>query len=238
MARRRLARIIIPLFLGVAGCAFGLYRLMNARTFQVFGTLVASVPRTDRVIALTIDDGPTPEGTEALLAFLSERHVRATFFVNGESMRRYPEAGRRIVQAGHQLGNHGDTHTRLILHSQAFVKREIEATDQAIRAAGYQGRIVFRPPYGKKLFGLPWFLRQTGRITVMWNLEPDSARGVPPTPEGQAAYVAARATPGSILLTHAMFDATGEKRRALGLMIRALTAAGYRFVTIDELLRD
>jgi len=224
------------LLLGGA-CGFGLYRLVNARTFQVFGALVASVPRTDKVIALTIDDGPTPEGTAALLALLAEGQVRATFFVNGEFMRRYPEAGRRIVQAGHQLGNHGDTHTRLIFRSQAFIRREIEATDDAIRAAGYQGRIVFRPPHGKKLLGLPWFLRATGRLTVMWNLEPDSASGVPQTPEGQAAYVSSRATPGSILLVHAMFDASGDKRRALDLMIRALAAAGYRFVTIDELLR-
>jgi len=237
MTRPRAFRIVATLLLGGAACGFGLYRLVNARTFQVFGTLVASVPRADRVIALTIDDGPTPEGTAALLAFLGERQVRATFFVNGEFMRRYPEAGRRIVQGGHQLGNHGDTHTRFIFRSQAFMRRELEATDDAIRAAGYQGRIVFRPPYGKKLLGLPWFLRATGRITVMWNLEPDSASGVPQTPEGQAAYVSSRTTPGSILLMHAMFDASGEKRRALDLMIRALVAAGYRFVTIDELLQ-
>jgi len=96
---------------------------------------------------------------------------------------------------------------------------------------------VFRPPYGKKLLGLPWFLRATGRLTVMWNLDLDSASGVPQTPEGQAAYVSSRASPGSLLLMHAMFDASGEKRRALDLMIRALVAAGYRFVTIDELLQ-
>jgi len=71
----------------------------------------------------------------------------------------------------------------------------------------------------------------------MWNLDLDSASGVPQTPEGQAAYVSSRASPGSLLLMHAMFDASGEKRRALDLMIRALVAAGYRFVTIDELLQ-
>lgn len=216
---------------------FGLYHLVNARTFQFFAPLVARVPVQERLIALTLDDGPTPEGTEVLLPLLERHGVRATFFVNGEPLRRFPEAGRRIVAAGHQLGNHSDTHPRMLLRSTSFIRRELDATDAAIRAAGFRGEILFRPPFGKKLFGLPWVLRDTGRLTVMWDIEPESTRGVEQTPEGMATHVVAVARPGSILIMHAMNDGTGFKVRALDAIITALRAAGYEFVRMDELLR-
>lgn len=234
---RRLARAAAAATIALVLVGFGLHGLMNARTFQLFGRLVASAPRADKVVALTLDDGPTPERTEAVLALLQARGVHATFFVNGQPLRQHPELGRRLVSAGHQLGNHGDTHARLVFRSAAFIRREIEATDEAIRAAGVTGEIPFRPPYGKKLLSLPWFLRRTGRVTVMWTLEPESTPGVPHTAEAEAAFVVEHATPGAIILMHAMFDPQGQALRAIDAMITGLTGAGYRFVTVDELLR-
>jgi peptidoglycan/xylan/chitin deacetylase (PgdA/CDA1 family) len=235
-ARRRRTALLAAALVSTLLAAYGLYRLMNARTFQLFAPLVASVPGPERVLALTVDDGPVPDGVAPLLELLRRHGVRATFFVNGANLRSHPELGRKIVQAGHQLGNHGDTHARLVFRSQSFIRHEVEATDQAIHDAGFTGDILFRPPHGKKLFGLPWFLRQTGRLTVMWNLEPESTPGVPPTPEAQTAFVLHQITPGSILLMHAMIDPSGRARRALELMIPALQSQGYRFVTVSELL--
>jgi peptidoglycan-N-acetylglucosamine deacetylase len=215
---------------------FGLWQLSNSRTYQVFGKLVASVPCTEPLVALTLDDGPTPEGTDPLLELLARHHVRATFFLVGRELDRFPELGRRIVAAGHQLGNHSYTHPRMLLRSQSFVRRELEATDLEIRAAGFEGEILFRPPYGKKLFSLPWYLQQTGRTTLMWNLEPESAPGVGPSEQDQAAYVLDKVTPGSIVLLHAMVDPAGFEKRVLDQILPALQARGYRWVTVAELL--
>jgi len=213
------------------------WKIANSRTFQFFGAIVASVPCNGKYVALTLDDGPTPEGTAALLPLLDAWHARATFFAEGRSLERYPEAGRRIVQAGHELGNHSFSHQRLIFRSQDFIRREIEATDAAIIAAGYWGAIVFRPPFGKKLLGLPWFLAKTDRTTVMWNIEPESSAGVEQTAEGMAAHVFDVVSPGSILLLHAMHDPGGVKTASLRLILEGLTERGYQVVGFSGLVR-
>lgn len=127
---------------------FLLHRLVNSRTFQVFGEPVARVPCTGKYVALTLDDGPTPEGTDQLLELLARHHARATFFLIGKYLERYPEAGLRIARAGYEIGNHSYSHSRMILRSQSFIRREVEWTDRAIRATGYSGEILFRPPRG------------------------------------------------------------------------------------------
>jgi len=214
----------------------GLWQLSNSRRFQMFGEVVASVPCQQNLVALTLDDGPTPEGTQPLLELLARHDVRATFFLVGRDVRLHPELARQIVAAGHELGNHSFTHRRLLLRSPAALRRELDDTDAAIRDAGFHGPIFFRPPYGKKLIGLPWVLRQSRRTSVTWSLEPESTPGVAATPEAMAAYVRDHIAPGSIVLLHAMIDPAGTNRRALDLMLPAVRARGYRWVTVGELL--
>ena len=214
----------------------GSWQLSKSRTFQLFGDLVASVPCDQSLVALTLDDGPTPEGTQPLLDLLARQNVRATFFLVGQDMHLHPELARQIVAAGHEVGNHSYTHQRMLLRSPAFLRRELDETDAAIRDAGFRGPIFFRPPYGKKLIGLPWVLRQSHRTSVTWNLEPESTPGVAAIPEAIAAYVQDHVTPGSIVLLHAMIDPDGVKRRAIDLFFPAVRARGYRWVTVGELL--
>jgi peptidoglycan-N-acetylglucosamine deacetylase len=213
----------------------GLWKLINSRTFQLFGQLVASVPCTAPYVALTLDDGPTPEATQALIELLERHGARATFFVVGRELERFPDAARQIVRAGHELGNHSYSHRRMMLVSDEFIRSEIERTDAAIRDAGQRGPIAFRPPFGKKLVGLPWYLEQTGRNTVMWSIEPESAPGVEQTPEGIARHTSEQARPGTIILMHAMNDRTGFKLSAIDRMLASLAERGYRAVSFSEL---
>lgn len=227
--------ILWLLLLGAVGLGTALWQLVNSRTFQVFGALVARAPCSERLVALTLDDGPTPEGTAPLLELLARHRVPATFFVEGRQLDRFPELGRQLVSAGHQLGNHSYTHVRLLLRSPSFLRQELEATDRAIRASGFEGEILFRPPFGKKLLGLPWLLSQTGRTTVMWDLEPESVAGAGSSEAELVDHVLERAQPGSILLLHAMRDAAGFKRRVLEQTLPGLRARGFRWVTLHEL---
>src|SRR5215210_5068368 len=149
----------------VAGLA-ALWQASRSRTFQFFGQLVPRVNTSQKVVALTFDDGPTPGATGQILSVLEEEHVRATFFVTGAELEMNMAEGRRLVAAGHELGNHSYSHARMILVTPSFVRREVERTDELIREAGQQGEIFFRPPYGKKLFALPYYLSRTGRKTV------------------------------------------------------------------------
>ena len=124
----------------------------------------------------------------------------------------------------------------MLLMSPAAVASEIEQTDAAIRSAGYQGNILLRPPYGKKLLVLPWYLAQQNRTTIMWDLEPETDPKLASDAQAMAAYVINNAKPGSIVLLHVMYPSRQASREALPVIIEGLKQKGYRFVTVNELL--
>ena len=235
-ARRRLGMAGRAAALGLLiapAMLFGTWKLSNARTFQLFGGIVDRVDTAAPLVALTFDDGPTAQFTAKVLEVLRQRQVKATFFVIGEALERNAELGRQIVAGGHELGNHTYSHTRLILQPLSFIRREIDRTDQLIRQAGYGGKIPFRPPNGKKLILLPYYLSSTGRQTITWTVAPESA---PDQADLIVARVLEQAQPGSIILLHVMYASRAESRAALPGIIDALQAKGFCFVTLSELL--
>jgi peptidoglycan/xylan/chitin deacetylase (PgdA/CDA1 family) len=220
----------------VVAAAVGLRQFARARTVQLFGRLVPRIETSERVVALTFDDGPASEWLDEILGALAEHRVRATFFATGSELAAAPDAGRRLVAAGHELGNHTYSHRRMVFRSPGFVRDEVERTDALIRGAGHQGPIYFRPPFCYKLVGLPWFLARSGRISVTWDVEPDSYKEVAASASGIASHVAERVRPGSIVLLHVWHGTRQTSRAAVPMIIDALQARGYRFVTVGELL--
>lgn len=152
---------------------FGTYKLMNSRTFQLFGRLTDQVETNQKVVALTFDDGPTKK-VEQILPLLNQYNAKATFFLIGNEIEKNPEEAKKIVKAGQQIDNHTYSHQRMVFKSPAYIKNEIEKTDKLIREAGYKGKIDVRPPNGKKLIGLPYYLYKHNRDTITWSLEPDT----------------------------------------------------------------
>lgn len=220
----------------VAGGSFALWQASRSRTFQFFGRLTARVDTSQKVVALTFDDGPTPDLTGEVLSVLEEGHVRATFFVTGAELERNMAEGKRIVAAGHELGNHSYSHQRMVLVTPSFVEREVARTDELIREAGHQGEIYFRPPFGKKLFTLPYYLSRTGRRSVTWDVEPESYPEVAADSDKIAEHVLARTRPGSIIILHVMYPGRGESLEAVRKIVEGLKAQGYSFRTLSELL--
>jgi len=226
------------LLLVVVGLILGIYIILwqvsKARTFQSMGKLVPRIETSRKIVALTFDDGPSAEVTRPLLDMLEKEQVRATFFVTGAELEKNMDRGIRIVAAGHELGNHSYSHTRMVFVSPSFVKHEIERTDELIREAGHQSEIHFRPPYGKKLFVLPYYLSQAGRTTVTWGVEPDSDADAT---AGEIARKAVEETrPGSIILLHVMYPNRIESYKSVGKIITDLKSRGYEFVTVSELM--
>jgi len=215
----------------------GLWQLSSARGFQLFGELVDRVETGEKVVALTFDDGPSKHYTAEIIALLAQAQVKATFFITGKESEQNPLQVRQLYKAGHQLANHSFNHPRMMLMSPSAIANEIERTDAAIRAAGYQGEILFRPPYGKKLFVLPWYLAQQQRTTIMWDLEPETDPTLAADAQAMAEYVIQHTRPGSIVLMHLMYQSRQASREALPLIIQGLKQKGYRFVTVSELLK-
>ncbi|MET4560392.1 peptidoglycan/xylan/chitin deacetylase (PgdA/CDA1 family) [Lysinibacillus parviboronicapiens] len=209
----------------------GTYKLMNARTYQLFGEITAHIDTNEKVVALTFDDGPT-ENVNELLPILDQYHAKATFFLIGSEIEENPEATQKIVRAGHQIGNHTYSHKPMVFKSNSFIKEEIEKTDQLIQSIGYTDEIAVRPPYCKKLIGFPYYLNKNKRDTITWNLEPDTYYS---TAKEKINYVMENIQPGSIILMHPMYDDTGNELQAVEGNLQALTKDGYRFVTVNEL---
>lgn len=212
---------------------FGAYTLSKSRTFQLAGEIVNRVDTTEKVVALTFDDGPT-EWTPEILNLLAAKNVPATFYLNGADLDRHPDEGAAIARAGHEIGNHTYTHRRMMLVSAETVADEIERTDAAIARTGYRGPVTFRPPYGKKLWALPHYLAEHGRTTVTWDLEPDSAGT--PTADQIVMDTVENVGPGSIILLHVMLESRSASREAVPQIIDRLQSEGYRFVTVNDLL--
>ena len=221
--------VLILLFL-ITG--YSLFRISKSRTFQFFGEIVPRIETNEKVVALTFDDGPT-EYTRDVLNTLKEKDIKATFFVMGSELEKRPQIGEAIAMAGHEIDNHSYSHQRMWFKSQTFIADEIEKTNTFIRETGYKGDIHFRPPYGKKLFGLPWYLSQHNIKTIMVDVEPDTY--------GSEAvflveYALENTKPGSIILLHPNCDTCNGQREAIPKIIDGLQAKGYQFVTVSELL--
>lgn len=225
-----LCLLIFPLMLYLT------YKLMNARTFQLFGEIVPRVETSRPLVALTFDDGPAAPFTEELLAVLREKGAKATFFVIGKHLEEFPNLGEKIVAEGHELGNHSYSHQRMIFKSYAFIRSEIEMTDRLIRRTGYTGEINFRSPYGKKLLLLPLYLSRIQRKNIFIDVEPESDDDVAASADKMVEHVLANARAGSIILLHAENKGRSESQKAVPGIIDGLKGRGYRLVTVSELL--
>lgn len=231
MQSRLMIWIILILF-GVAA----LWRMASQPDFQLFGTLVSKVETSEKVIALTFDDGPTPGKTEQILSILAMQQVPATFFLIGKEVEAHPELVDKILKAGHQVGNHSYSHQRMIFKTPTFIAGEVEKTDALLRMLGVTGDIYFRPPYGKKLLMLPWYLQENQRVAVTWSIAPEDYPQVSSSVNEILKYTVDNTRAGSIILLHVMYDSREKTLQAVPEIIKQLKAQGYRFVTVSELI--
>lgn len=232
--KKAMVSLIIILLTLIVVFSTGL-KITGSRTFQFFGGITDRIDTHEKVVALTFDDGPT-EKTGEILDLLEDLDVRVTFFITGEELEQNKEEGKKIISAGHELGNHSYSHTRMVFKSPSFIREEIDVTNQLIRETGYQGDIHFRPPFGKKMFILPHILNQNGQKTIMWDVEPDSFPEIASSSEKIVDHVIENVEPGSIVLMHIMYESRAESLNAIEGIVKSLRAEGYSFKTVSELL--
>jgi peptidoglycan/xylan/chitin deacetylase (PgdA/CDA1 family) len=211
---------------------------VRGRSSQVFGPCVWRGNPARRELALTFDDGPSPS-TAVLLTVLDKYKAPATFFQCGMHVRRYPTIARDIVAAGHEIGNHTDTHPRLWLQSPEFILAEIHRAQVAsIEVTGVTPRL-FRPTYGVRWFGMQQALEELGLAQVMWStIGLDWKFG----PIDVANRIVRGAKNGAIYCLHDAREREADPDirvsvDAVKRVLPALMERGYRFRTVSELLR-
>ena len=202
---------------------------------QLLGRTLFRGSAASSKIALTFDDGPG-EATPRILETLQQHGVRATFFLCGENVERYPGLARRIAEDGHEIGNHTYSHPHLFGKTPGRIALEIRrAQDVITHRTGCRPKL-FRPPYGERWFGLFPILSGKELSTVMWSVNSHDWR----LPAARIARQVIRKTrPGSIILLHdgAPLREGGnrmETAAALGEIIGALREQ-YEFVTASEM---
>lgn len=190
-----------------------------------------------RRLALTFDDGPDPVWTPRVLEILARHSISASFFLVGERAARHPAVVRAIAGAGHEVGNHGWSHRSLWRCGPARTREEIERAHHALAGLTGAAPRYFRPPWGMMNAAMSGVLRDCGERAVFWSIQPEGLRPSPPA--RQVEHVLRRAQPGAIVDLH---DAEGTSAaparlcQALPSMIEGLRAAGFRMVTLSELL--
>lgn len=188
----------------------------------------------EKVIALTIDDGPWPKTTAEMLDILKQNHVKATFFWVGSALQENPEIAKRVVAEGHAIGNHTWHHWYRKM-DEATAKSEIEKTNELIYKTTGVKTSFFRPPGGYLNNGLAAYAKSQKNSVVMWSV---TSADTDPRAKYQVFVknVIRDAKPGAIVLMH---DGGGNRYRtvkALPEIISGLKQQGYRFVTVPELL--
>lgn len=195
---------------------------------------IRSISTSERVVALTFDDGPDPRYTPRVLGLLTTEKIHATFFQIGEFVEKYPELARAVVTEGHVVGNHTYSHADLEFATSEAIQTEIVKCEDAIIRVTGQRPVLFRPPKGHYNDGLFHVLQNRNYHLILWKLCVEHKAA--PTPIDMAYRVIANTRPGTIVLAHDGRLNREKDIEALPLIIRGLKAKGYRFVTIPELV--
>jgi peptidoglycan-N-acetylglucosamine deacetylase len=198
-------------------------------------------------IALTFDDGPDPDWTPAILDILKQENVPATFFVIGKNGQAHPDLLRRMVDEGHEIGNHTFTHPNLGEVPGAITVLELNATQRLIESVTGRSTVLLRPPYfGDAEADTPQevepaiIARDMGYVIVGLRIDPgDWKIGV--TPDEIIKRTIDKAmdtnpdTRGQVVLLH---DSGGNRQatvEALPGLIHELRARGFKFVQVSDL---
>lgn len=180
-----------------------------------------------RCVALTFDDGPVPN-TRPILDALAEVDARASFFMTGQMASTNPGIAADVAAAGHDLGNHGWSHTDFTELSDDELDSELSRTAEAVEAATGIRPSMVRPPYGS----LNAQVRQTAELPmIMWST--DSRDWDHRSAAQTHQQVLDKVAPGDIVLLHDLEASTAE---AVPLILRDLLAKGYHLVTVSEIL--
>jgi peptidoglycan/xylan/chitin deacetylase (PgdA/CDA1 family) len=196
-------------------------------------------PAGQKAVALTFDDGPSPVYTPQIMALFKKYQAHGTFFVMGQRVEQHPALVLGLIKGGHEVGNHSFSHPRFTGIAQLSREQELERTAVDLDLLGCpQSERLFRPPYSAYDQRLKTYLAHTHRRLVMWSIDSGDWRGL--AAPAIIKNVLSRVRSGSIIIFHDSDEKARADRHptveALSIILPALKAAGYRMVTVSELL--
>lgn len=192
---------------------------------------IYNVKRDNKAVSLTFDAAWGNEDTQELIDILGKYNVKATFFLVGQWVDKYPESVQALADAGMEIGNHSDDHPHMAKLSEKQIRDEISACNEKIEALTSTAPTLFRCPYGEYNDEVISTINEMNMYPIQWNVDSLDWKGI----GGDEIYkrVTENVVPGSIVLFHNAAEHTPE---ALADIIEYLLAEGYEIVPISELL--
>ncbi|MCX6798469.1 MAG: polysaccharide deacetylase family protein [Candidatus Falkowbacteria bacterium] len=232
--------IILLVILIIIGLAY--YFTVWSKT-QIFGYFPYSIKTDKKIIALTFDDGPNPPYTNELLTILARHNVKATFFLTGKRLSKFPELGQALVKAGHIIGNHSYSHKFTKNFTSLSFETEITRAQKVIEEITGKRPALYRSPW---LFRQPWLLRnlRAHGLTPVAGFFSSSWEAWHAAPKIIATDAFKTIAPGRIIIFHDgadinLFSWDNYRAGSVGaidLIIPELKKQGYEFLTVDQLL--
>ncbi len=195
-------------------------------------------------IALTFDDGPSPEHTMQILDILDQYGAKGTFFIIGSQANIYPDIIKSIVERGHEIGNHTYLHPNISLISKEQINLELKTTQKVIESFTGRQTLLFRPPYGGGFvnFDHPEMMQpmadigEKGFYFVGIDIDPKDWRRVSSNEISGKIISDVYSGKGPVVLLH---DGGGNRTNtveALPRILEELTGAGYTFTGMSDVM--
>lgn len=235
LTRRSLLIIAFCLLAGAA--AVGVTVSSATKAIQTAATPkenpVYRVESDKKQVAISFDAAWGNEETPQLLKILDDFNVKATFFLVGDWVDKYPEDVKTIAAKGHDIGNHSNTHPHLPQLTEEAALAEITACNEKIKALTGSCPTLFRPPYGDYDNMVVNAVKSLGMYCVQWDV--DSLDWKDPTPEQMTKTVLDKVKDGSIVLMH---NGAKNTPAALPSIIKGIRNKGFEIVLIKDLIPE
>lgn len=223
------AGIIIALAIMVAIGAFAIVPSVTAAMASNRLIPIYNVDRQDKIVSISFDAAWGNEDTQNLIDIMKKYNVKATFFVVGSWVDKYPESVKALHDAGHEVMNHSNSHPHMPKLSRDAMLNEISACDDKIEKITGVRPILFRPPFGDYSNALIESLSATNHYCIQWDVDSLDWKEIPADQIQQR--VLSKVKPGSIVLFH---NAAIHTPEALPGIIESLQKQGYKIVPISQ----
>lgn len=209
---------------------------------KYYGKEISKINTEAKVISFTFDGGGNADGAEKILETLEENNIKATFFLTGKFIERYPETTKKIAADGHEIGNHSYSHPYFTKLSEEEMEKEISRNQELLRDLDIEQKPLLRLPYGDRNSSVLNFVSQSGFINIRWTIDSLGWQGAEGGMEVQKVQqrVVSKTTPGSIIMMHLGSDSNkiNLDSEVLSQIIEELKNNGYNFLRLSELLEE
>ena len=215
-----------------------LIAIANMSTAQILPTSsseralpIYNVKTEENKVALTMNCAWSADDIDRILETLEKNEVKITFFIVGEWAEKYPEAVKKIYEAGHEIGTHSNTHPHV---EQLSVEKNLEeiklGVEKLQKITGEQTRL-YRTPYGEYNDTVINTARENGYYTIQWNIDTLDYKGL--TGDEMWGRIKEKLQKGTIILTH---NGTEHTADSLDMLLKNIKTNGYQVTTVSDLI--